>query len=164
MTGVQTCALPISTVFELPPAFQAVLPETVPEYVFKLIPHPERIIPEVFWYSDGLTCSLIAQNHRAPLVFVIAGTGARYNSPKMQILQKQLYQAGFHVLSISSPTSVDFIIHASSSSVPGHLAADANDLYQVMQLAWQRTKNRLEVSDFLLTGYSLGGQIGRAHV
>ncbi len=146
----------MATVMETPPAFQAETPSRVPVREFTIHPFPDRPLPKVFWYVDGLACSLAAQQQRAPLVFIIAGTGARHNSPKMTILQRALFQAGFHVISISSPTTVDFIVTASASMMPGNLPDDAQDLYRVMKLAWGKVKNDLQVSRFALTGYSLG--------
>ena len=146
-----------ATVMELPPYYQADLPEKVPTRIFKLKVFPDRQIPKVFWYEKGLVCSLTYQKIKAPLVFVIAGTGARYNSSKMINMQKALYQAGYHVISITSPTHMNFIVNASSTMTPGHVYEDAKDLYNVMQLAWDEVKDDIEVSDFNLTGYSLGG-------
>ncbi len=146
-----------ATVMESPSTYEAKLPKKVPTKVFKVYPFPQREIPEVFWYLDGLDCSLVYQKKQAPLVFIIAGTGARYKSPKMVRMQKVLYQAGFHVISISSPTFLDFVVNASSTMVPGHLVEDAKDLYRVMELAWQKVKDDIDVSAFYLTGYSLGG-------
>ena len=146
-----------ATVMESPPVYEAELPKKVPTKMFKVHPYPQREIPEVFWYQDGLPCSLVHQKKQAPLVFIIAGTGARYNSPKMITMQKALYQAGFHVISISSPTYLDFVVTASSTMVPGHLVEDAKDLYRVMELAWQKVQDDIDVSAFYLTGYSLGG-------
>ncbi|MBW2476984.1 MAG: alpha/beta fold hydrolase [Deltaproteobacteria bacterium] len=146
-----------ATVMELPPYYHAAIPETVPTKTFKLKVFPERIIPEVFWYENGLDCSLVFQKGKAPLVFVIAGTGARHNSPKMLNLQKALYQAGYHVLSITSPTHMHFIVNASSTFTPGHLYEDAKDIYRVMQMAIDEVKNDIEISGYHLTGYSLGG-------
>jgi hypothetical protein len=144
---------------ESPPTYEAKLPKSVPTKEFKVYPFPQREIPEVFWYQDGLQCSLVYQKKQAPLVFIIAGTGARYNSPKMVTMQKALYQAGFHVISVSSPTYLDFVVNASSTMVPGNLVEDAKDLYRVMELAWQKVQDDIDVSAFYLTGYSLGGSM-----
>jgi hypothetical protein len=146
-----------ATVIEAPPPYQTVLPETVPTRIVKLDIPPRRKIPEVFWYENGLACSLVYQQHTAPLIFILAGTGARYDSPKMLNLQRVFYQAGFHVLSLTSPTHMDFIINASGSRVPGNLEEDARDLYRVMRLAMDKVGTDITVSDFYLTGYSLGG-------
>jgi hypothetical protein len=72
------------------------------------------------------------------------------------MLQEAFYKAGFHVISLSSPTHPNFIVTASTSSVPGVSRDDSRDLYRVMELAWQQVKKRIEVSEFYLTGYSLG--------
>lgn len=146
-----------ATVIEAPSPYRAVLPQEVPTRIIHLKVFPERKIPKMFWYEDGLPCSLVYQRGKAPLIFIIAGTGARYDSPKMLNLQRAFYQAGFHVLSISSPTHMDFIINASSAMVPGNLEEDARDLYRVMQLAMAKIRQNIEVSECYLTGYSLGG-------
>jgi hypothetical protein len=118
---------------------------------------PDREIPEVFWYDSTMFYSLAWQEEKAPLIFVIAGTGARFDSPKNTDMQKAFYQAGFHVICLSSPTHPDFIPAASSSMLPGDIRTDCEDLYRVMKLAWEVVKDDIEVSDFYLTGYSLGG-------
>lgn len=41
--------------------------------------------------------------------------------------------------------------------MPGNLEDDAADLYRVMDLIWDDIRKRVEVSEFFLTGYSLGG-------
>lgn len=146
-----------ATVMETPVSFQPQPPQKVPNRVFKVYPFPERKIPDIFWHQNGLSCALASQKARAPMIVIIAGTGARYDSPRMTGLQQAFYQAGFHVLSITSPTYSEFVINGSSSMMPGNLREDARDLYRVMQLAWAQVRDDIEVSEFLLTGYSLGG-------
>ena len=146
-----------ATVMELPSYYNADIPDKVPTKIFSLKVFPEREIPKVFWYEDGLDFSLVYQKEKAPLVFIIAGTGARFNSPKMLNMQKALYQAGYHVISITSPTHMHFIVNASSTMTPGNLYEDAKDLYKVMQLATDKVKDKIQVSGYHLTGYSLGG-------
>ncbi|MDX2480815.1 MAG: alpha/beta hydrolase [Desulfuromusa sp.] len=146
-----------ATVMELPSYYQADTPDKVPTKTFKVYPFPDRQIPKVFWYEDGLICSLTYQKKEAQLIFIIAGTGARHNSPKMLNMQKALYQAGYHVISITSPTHMNFIVNASSTMTPGNLREDAKDLYKVMQLAMAEVKDDIKVSGYNLTGYSLGG-------
>ena len=146
-----------ATVMEVPAVYDAELPKQVPTRVFRIHPFPDRKTPKVFWYDKGLECSLVYQKKEAPLVFIIAGTGARYNSPKMINMQKALYQAGFHVLSVSSPTYSSFIINASETMVPGYLVDDAKDIYRVMEVALDKVKSKIKVTDYYLTGYSLGG-------
>jgi len=146
-----------ATIIGTPAKYRAQLPEEIPLKVFTLPPIEGRKIPEVFWYQQGMKFSLAYQDHAAPLIFSIAGTGAGYHSGKMQIIHKAFYQAGFHVVSLSSPTHTNFEVNASTSGLPGHLPEDSADLYQVMQRVSARISEKVEVTDYHLIGYSLGG-------
>lgn len=126
--------------------------------VDRVQPFPDRELPDVFWYDHaGMSYGLVYQKTRAPLVFLIAGTGASFNSDTNKLLAQTLHQEGFHVLGFPSPTHPNFIVNASETGVPGRMADDARDLYRVMRMAYERVKDRIEVSDIYLTGYSLGG-------
>ena len=144
-----------ATVVGLPVAQEVKLPASVPLREFALKVFPEREIPEVFWYENGLVCSLAYQDYTAPLVFVIGGTGARYDAPTTVKLQKLLHQAGFHVIAITSPSHMDFVVNA-SADLPGDALGDARDLYRVMRLVYEQVRQKINVSSFALTGYSLG--------
>jgi pimeloyl-ACP methyl ester carboxylesterase len=144
-----------ATVLGMPPALEVQLPADVPTREFRLKVFPDRKIPEVFWYEDGLVCSLVYQDHPAPLVFIIGGTAARYDAPTTVKLQKLLYQAGFHAIGITSPSHMDFVVNA-TGDLPGDALGDARDLYRVMRLAYEQVRKRIDVSSFALTGYSLG--------
>ena len=56
---------------------------------------------------------------------------------------------------LSSPTSYDFMSAASRYATPGISTDDAKDLYRVMQ-AIRARHHKLPVTEFHLTGYSLG--------
>lgn len=70
----------------------ASLPKNIPTIEKKIELRSITSIPEVFWYSSKMKYSLVKQDKKAPLVFVIAGTGASYSSSKMISLQKTLFQ------------------------------------------------------------------------
>jgi pimeloyl-ACP methyl ester carboxylesterase len=125
------------------------------ELVLKI--YPERKNPDIFYYDDGLVCNFAYQKKKAPLAFLISGTGGDYDSDKLKYMTYGLYKAGYHVITISSPTHPNFIISASKDSVPGDLTGDAADLYKAMEIAWATVKDDIEVTDFFLAGYSLGG-------
>jgi len=146
----------VATVVGTPTEYMADLPRDLPVKVETLKMFPEREVPGILWNLDEMRYSYVRQKDPAPLIFLIAGTGASFNSPKMQEMQKAFYQAGYHVISISSPTHPNFIVAASTSGVPGHLEEDSADLYKVMQAIWQKHQKKMEVTDFYLTGYSLG--------
>ena len=145
-----------ATVIGTPIALRADLPKDIPVEQRELTVFLDRELPDILWYGETMGYSLVAQEGPAPLIFVIAGTGASYNSAKMQVLQRAFFQAGFHVLSLSSPTHPDFIVSASSTGGPGHLLEDSQDLYRVMRLVKLEIENEIEITDFHLTGYSLG--------
>ena len=146
----------VATVVGTPTEYMEALPSDVPVKFETLQMFPEREVPGILWNLDELRYSYIRQKGPAPLIFMIAGTGANFNSPKMQEMQKAFYQAGYHVISLTSPTHPNFIVAASTSGVPGHLEEDSADLYRVMRAIWQTLQKKMEVTGFYLTGYSLG--------
>jgi hypothetical protein len=146
----------LATIIATPSEFQPTLPEKIDYEMLSFKVFPERVIPEVFWYQREFRYSLTYQKGEAPLIFVIAGTGSSFYSSSMIFFQKIFYQAGFHVICLSSPTHMNFITTASETSLPGNIIADARDLYRVMGMAWDQVKGRIKVSEFHLTGYSLG--------
>jgi hypothetical protein len=133
-------------------------PDTRSEVPVKtMVLETDREKPEIFFYDQGLRYTVAFQNRKAPLVFLIAGTGGSSKSAKIAALITNLYHAGFHVIALPSPTFPNFIINASTTHVPGNLIEDANDLYRVMEQIWDQSKGRIAVTDFSLAGYSLGG-------
>ncbi|WP_300455675.1 hypothetical protein [Desulfobacula sp.] len=145
-----------ATIIGTPNAFKASLPENIKVKQLKMTVFPDRKTPDVFWYQDKLRYSLAYQKKEAPLIFIIAGTGAGYNSSKMKMLQSAFWGAGLHVICLPSPTHPNFMVNASTSQMPGNSVEDAIDLYRVMDLAWQQARKKIKVSEFYLTGYSLG--------
>ena len=122
-----------------------------------LVVFRERAIPEGFWYEHGLRYSELLQDHAAPLVYVIAGTGADHRAEKMHTIANVLYNAGFHVVLLPSPTHQNFIINASSNYIVGRPKQSAEDLYRVMKLIDRDIAQETTITARMLTGYSLGG-------
>ena len=117
---------------------------------------PDRQIPPIFFYDQGLRCTFAHQKQKAPLVFLIGGAGANDRTPNLLTMMKAFYQAGFHVITLPSPSISNFIVTASQSGVPGDLTDDAADLYRAMEAAWKQVEGDIQVSSFNLVGYSLG--------
>lgn len=124
---------------------------------FELDVFPDRELPPLFRSVRRLAFSLAYQEAPAPLLFVIAGTGASHRASTARYLQRVFYQAGYHVITLSSPSSYEFITAASESQFPGISDEDARDLYRVMQMSLARVKDLISITDVYLTGYSLGG-------
>jgi hypothetical protein len=145
-----------ATILGTPPQLKPPLPKEVKnkELLLELIPGLKK--SEVFYYDNGLRCTFAYQDHKAPLIFLIAGTGSNHKSAKLETLMKAFWQAGYHVITLPSPTHSNFIINASHSHIPGELTEDAADLYWAMENAWLKVKDDIEVSDFYVGGYSLG--------
>jgi hypothetical protein len=125
------------------------------DYTLNLRPEREFTLPDNFWAVKKLRYRLAKQDHPAPLIFLIAGTGAPYNSTINEFLKKLYYGAGYNVVQLSSPTSYDFMSSASRFATPGISTEDAEDLYRVMQ-AVRAQQADLKITDYYLTGYSLG--------
>lgn len=147
----------VATVVGTPEGYEADLPRTIPFRQRRITIFPERVTPDVFFYGSQLLYSVALQNHKAPLIFLIAGTGASHNGSKNVNMARAFYQAGFHVVSISSPTYNNFVIAASKTGVVGHAENDAEDIYRVFEMIWAELKSDIEVTSFNVTGYSLGG-------
>jgi hypothetical protein len=146
-----------ATILGTPPQMKPDLPKAVPskELVLELIPELKK--SDVFFYDKGLRCTFAYQDKKAPLVFLIAGTGSNHKSGKLLTMMKYFHKAGYHVITMASPTHPNFIINASHSHIPGDLTEDAADLYWAMEAAWAKVKGDIEVDGFYLSGYSLGG-------
>ena len=132
--------------------------ENIPLKVYEIQIKDKKEIPDVFWYASKFKFSFSKQkNKKAPLIFVLAGTGSDYNATRVKFMQRIFHDAGYHTIAISSQMSQQFMISASSNSVPGLLLEDNKDIYKAMKLAYNKIKDQVEVTDFYIMGYSLGG-------
>ena len=130
--------------------------EEVPskDYTIKVPPFTKP--HKTLWYQKGFNFSLSKQKEKAPLIFVVAGTGSSYETWKMKAFERIFHDAGYHVILLSSPFNTNFLITASNIKVPGILFNDSHDLYRMMKASYERVADQIEVSEFYLTGYSLG--------
>jgi len=132
--------------------------ENIPLKVYEIQIKDKKDIPDVFWYASKFKFSFSKQkNKKAPLIFVLAGTGSDYSTTRVKFMQRIFHDAGYHTIAISSQMSQQFMISASSNSVPGLLLEDNKDIYKAMKLAYNKIKDQVEVTDFYIMGYSLGG-------
>ena len=132
--------------------------ENIPLKVYELQIKDKKDIPNVFWYASKFKFSFSKQNNKkAPLIFVLAGTGSDYNATRVKFMQRIFHDAGYHTIAISSQMSQQFMISASTNVMPGMLIRDNEDIYKAMKLAYDKIKDQVEVTDFYIMGYSLGG-------
>ena len=114
-------------------------------------------VPPNLWYLNGFKFGLMAQRQKAPLIFLLAGTGAQYNSYQMITMSRILYQNGFSVIMLPTSFDYNFIVSASKTHAPGFLKKDSSEVYDIMKLAFNKIKNKVQYDDIYLAGYSLGG-------
>ncbi|WP_423822584.1 hypothetical protein V5738_01260 [Salinisphaera sp. SPP-AMP-43] len=145
-----------ATVLGTPSKLQADLPTKANFSIRTLKPLVERDTPDTLRYARPLQYLLAAQDHPAPLAFVIAGTGASALTSKCVTLSRALYQVGYSVACLPSPTSVTFMLGAANHPVPGRMPSDVRDLYRMMQAVRDDVSNGHDVTGYSLSGWSLG--------
>ena len=146
-----------ATVFGTPPDDIAPMPRRVPLTEIDIAFPWARPIPEVLWFNRRLRVWLSAQDGPAPLAIVISGTGSDGNTSKLGVLRGALYGAGYHVLTVPSPTFPGFIVAASSTGVAGDLEQDSQDLYAALVQIRAHLPRKVRITDVDVLGYSLGG-------
>jgi hypothetical protein len=156
-TGLADSAALRATVFGTPPQDIAPMPAEVPLVEINLRMPDARPVPGIFWFDRRLRVYFSAQDKPAPLAIVIAGTGGDGNTTSLSTLRGALYGAGYHVLTLPSPTFPGFIVSASSTGVAGDLMQDGQDLYAAMLRIVAHLPGKVKITDVDLLGYSLGG-------
>lgn len=145
-----------ATVVGTPADYKADLPQDLDFEVRSLEPVVDRKTPATLRYARPLQYLRVTQNKPAPLAFVIAGTGASALSSKCVMLSSALYEAGYSVACLPSPTSVTFMLGAAKDPVPGRMSTDVRDLYNLMQVVRDDLDPKTQVTGYVLTGWSLG--------
>lgn len=156
-TGLADPAAMRATVFGPRPQDLAPMPELVPLLELDLKLPWARPVPAIYWFDRRLRAWFSAQPGPAPLAIVIAGTGGDGNTSKLSTLRAVLYGAGYHVLTVPSPTFPGFIVSASSTGVAGDLKQDSQDLYAAIQALVAHLPRSTRITEIDLLGYSLGG-------
>ncbi|MGC1522840.1 MAG: hypothetical protein WA803_14960, partial [Steroidobacteraceae bacterium] len=156
-TGLADSAGLRATVFGTLPQNMAPMPSRVPLLEINIAMPWARPVPDVFWFDRKLRVWFSAQVGPAPLAIVISGTGSDGNTLKLSTLRGALYGAGYHVLTVPSPTFPGFIVSTSSTGVAGDLMQDSRDLYAALQQIIAHLPRRVRITDIDVLGYSLGG-------
>ncbi|WP_413580709.1 hypothetical protein [Bdellovibrio sp. HCB288] len=118
----------------------------------KSVPLMERAVD--FNYSFRLRA-----DEKAPLVFLIPGTGGTSESAGVLLIAEQLFKHGYHVVTVDNPFSWRFAVAGSKSGLPGYTPQDAADLYLAFQKVAKTLKanHGIQPQSYSLLGYSLGG-------
>jgi hypothetical protein len=155
--GLADSAALRATVFGTPAQNMAPMPSRVPLAEINIALPWARPVPDVFWFDRKLRVWFSAQDKPAPLAIVISGTGSDGNTAKLSTLRGALYGAGYHVLTMPSPTFPGFIVSTSSTGVAGDLKQDGHDLYAAMQQIVAHLPRKVQITEIDVLGYSLGG-------
>jgi predicted alpha/beta-fold hydrolase len=155
-TGLADSAALRATVYGTPPQDIAPMPERVPLEEINIALPWVMPVPAVFWFDRRLRVWFSPQTKPAPLAIVISGAGSDGNTSKLSILRGALYGAGYHVLTMPSPTFPGFIVSASSTGVAGDLMQDSRDLYAAMRQILAHLPRSVRITDVDVVGYSLG--------
>ncbi len=156
-TGLADSAALRATVYGTPLQDLAPLPATVPLQEINIALPWARPLPKVLWFDRRLRAWFSPQDKPAPLAIVISGTGTDGNTQKIAVLRAVLYGAGYHVLTMPSPTFPGFIASASSTGVAGDLLQDGRDLYAAAQAIVHHLPASVQITEIEVVGYSLGG-------
>ena len=123
------------------------------------LPSDNSNTPKNLWYLDEFKFGLMAQEERSPLVFLFAGTGAKYNSKKMETMGSILYEKGFSVVMLPTSFDYNYLVSMSKTHAPGILGEDGEEIYELMKKVMKKIEKKVNYSDLYVTGYSLGGSI-----
>jgi pimeloyl-ACP methyl ester carboxylesterase len=155
--GLADSAALRATIFGVPPDQMATIPANVPLDEINIRLHGAQRVPDVFWFDRRLRVWFSPQEKAAPLAIVISGTGSDGNTGKLATLRGALYGAGYHVLTLPSPTFPGFIVAASSTGVAGDLMQDGRDLHNAVAQLVAGLPGAPQITDVDVIGYSLGG-------
>jgi len=115
-------------------------------------------VPENFWFNEELKYAKAIQEGHAPLAFLIAGTGGNHISPKVKLMANILYDLGYSVVTLPSPSHSNFIVSSSSNSSVGGIEQDIKDLKNVILKISQDIikEDNAFITNYVVGGYSLG--------
>ncbi len=119
-----------------------------------------RPIPKNLEYQGEYKFTMALQEKEAPLVFILAGTGASSTSANTVDFQKIYYKAGYHVVGISSAMNTNALISLSFNKMPGNIMTDGMDVYRAIKKIKPFIESKAKVKEYNLMGYSQGATHG----
>lgn len=130
--------------------------EKIPIDLYRVSFIKTRETPANLEYQEDYKFSVALQNKKAPLVFILSGTGSSSTSLKTEFFQRIFYTAGYHVVGVSSTMNTNSVVSLSYEKMPGILMNDGMDLYRAIKRIKTIVEKKVKVSDYYLMGYSLG--------
>lgn len=130
--------------------------EKIPNELYRVNLIKTRDIPANLDFQESYKFSVALQDKKAPLVFILSGTGSSATSLKTEFFKRIFYTAGYHVVGVSSSMNTNSMVSLSFNKMPGILMNDGVDLYRGMRKIQSILEKKAKISDYYLMGYSLG--------
>jgi len=113
-----------------------------------VIPATGRKLKFTFWLQPG----------RAPLVYIVPGLGAHRLARPAIALAELVHKNGFSAVCVSSAYNSEFMEHASTAAMPGHLPVEGHDLHVALTEIDRRLRALYpgRLGEKALMGYSMG--------
>ncbi len=121
---------------------------------------PERRAVKLLENRNRVSVSLFEQKGKsAPLVFVLSGTGGTAFSSSALATGKQLFDLGYHVVTLPNNVNYQYALGISRTGAPGYMPNDVKEYYELLKqiTTYLKTKKSLQIQDYSILGYSLGG-------
>tara|TARA_B110001454_G_C12722992_1_gene435602 strand:- start:1942 stop:3204 length:1263 start_codon:yes stop_codon:yes gene_type:complete len=121
---------------------------------------PERRTVKLLENRNRVSFNLFEQKGKsAPLVFVLSGTGGTAFSSSALATGKQLFDLGYHVVTLPNNVNYQYAIGVSRTGAPGYMPNDAKEYYELLKqvTAYLKQYRSLQIQDYSIVGYSLGG-------
>ncbi|WP_300392242.1 serine/threonine protein kinase [Fusobacterium sp.] len=130
--------------------------EKIPIEEYRISFIETRETPANLDYQKDYKFSVALQDKKAPLVFILSGTGSSSTSLKTELFQRIFYTAGYHVVGVSSTMNTNSVVSLSYEKMPGIILNDGMDIYRAINKIKKIVEKKAKVSDYYLMGYSLG--------
>ncbi|MDR2878943.1 MAG: alpha/beta hydrolase [Fusobacteriales bacterium] len=114
-------------------------------------------MPEILRKWTNYDYNIWIQKEEAPLMIIISGTGSTYDSSLSMYLGMMFNDNGYNVITVSSTSTLPFIVSQGRNNYSGYLKDDVKDVYNILQGIISKYSGTMKVSDIYVTGYSLGG-------
>ena len=120
---------------------------------------PDRSHIKLLEGRHKISIGLFKQSKKAPLVFIISGLGGNGLSGSSLLLAEDLYNRGYHVVTLPNAFSWQYVLGVSESATPGYMPRDSVEYYDFMKKvnSYLLKTEGLHVESYSLMGYSLGG-------
>lgn len=121
---------------------------------------PERRTVKFIEDRNKLSINLFQQKGKvAPLVFVLSGTGGTASSAGVLTAGKQMFDLGYHVVTLPSSMNYQYAISVSRTGAPGYIPNDVKEYYELLKIItlYLKEQKNVQINGYSIIGYSLGG-------